>query len=185
MEHFWGLLKDARINGWAFLVYEQKKWIFGVKFLAGLPKNCFNCPINTLRKSRKNEVYYLWIFGYFVWAFFILTKKIQGCRNLNLSVQQKNVNKNTLEQLVFRHFGLWREKPAFLRERFWQGWKKQEKCLGTTVFSSFLVLDRTNLDFDRNFFGKVVESAFHVSKETLTEQLFRKEFQKISGFLDF
>ena len=63
--------------------------------------------------------------------------------------------------------------------------KSGKKGLGTTVFSSFLVFDKTNLDFDRNFFGKFVESAFYVSKETVTEQRFRKEFQKISGFLDF
>ena len=58
--------------------------------------------------------------------------------------------------------------------------EKQEKCFSTTVFSSFLVFDKTNLGFDRIFFGRLVESAFYVSKETLTEQRFRKEFQKIS-----
>ena len=50
VEHFWGLLKDARINGWAILVYEQKSWIFGVKFLPRLRKTCFNCPDQHLEK---------------------------------------------------------------------------------------------------------------------------------------
>ena len=75
VELFWGLLKDARINGWAFLVYEQKNGFLAWSFCQGCEKPVSTVRINTLKKNRKSEFYCLWLFGYFVWAFFDLDKE--------------------------------------------------------------------------------------------------------------
>ena len=75
VEHFWGLLKDARIYGWAFLVYEQKNGFLAWSFCQGCEKPVSTVRINTLKKCRKTEFYFLWLFRYFVWAFFDLDKE--------------------------------------------------------------------------------------------------------------
>ena len=78
-----------------------------------------------LRKNDKSSLYYYHLFWDFECVYFwFWQKNSQVCRNSNLSVQSKNFEKNTLEQLVFRLFRTLTRKTCIFTGKFLVGLSK-------------------------------------------------------------
>ena len=85
-------------------------------------------------------------------SFFDLDKeKIQGCRNLNLTVQQKDVKKNTLEQFVFASLDFDSKNLHFYRKDFGNV-GKTGKMFFNNCFFIFFGLWQDKLGFWPDFF---------------------------------
>ena len=118
----WRFFLEGKVIVGAFSVAERKYPAFSKKFMEGLPKGLFTWPQQNFEKKWQKLFLLLSSFlGLWVSFFWFWQKNSQVCRNSNLSVQSKKVEKFTVEQMVFRLFWTLTTKTCFLAESFLQG----------------------------------------------------------------